>query len=149
MEILNRRHDVEIVRYERQFQYKADPFFSGCHSFPVDKDGNLLAETMHIKFDEIAGNPDYVDFGVKEIRYTGTEPAVGKCACGAKVYLDESFTGITECECGRWYFMDGTELEPSANDFLPYYRFCLLRRCFLSNSTSSVTILRSSSFNSL
>ena len=113
MEILSKQHEVEIVRYEHQFQYRTDPDFSGVYSFPVDKNGNLLAETMQINFDGISDNPDYVDFGVKEIRYMGTEPTVGKCICGAKVYLDESFTGVTECDCGRWYYMDGTELEPS------------------------------------
>jgi len=110
MEILSKRHKVEVVRYEHLFQYKTDPDFCGSYSFPVDKDGNLLVETMQINFDGVLGSPDYVDFGIKEIRYTGTEPSVGKCICGAKVYLDESFTGVTECECGRWYCMDGTEL---------------------------------------
>jgi len=113
MEILSKQHEVEVVRYERLFQYKTDPDFSGGCSFPVDKDGNLLVEDMQINFDGVLGSPDYIDVGIKEIRYTGTEPTVGKCVCGAKVYLDESFTGVTECECGRWYFMDGTELEPS------------------------------------
>ena len=69
MEILSKQHDVEIVRYEHQFQYKTDPDYS--------------------------------------------EPAVGRCLCGAKVYTDENFIGLTECKCGRWYYMDGTELEPS------------------------------------
>jgi len=110
MEILSKQHEVEIVRYEHQFKY-ADPDFCGGYSFPVDKNGNLLAETMHNNFDEISSNPDFIDLGIKEIRYTGTEPTVGKCVCGAKVYLDESFTdGVVECECGRWYCMDGTEL---------------------------------------
>jgi len=113
MEILIKQQEVEIVRYEHQFQYKTDPCFSGSFSFPVDKNGNLLVETMHINLDEISSNPDYIDFGVKEIRCTVTEPTVGKCVCGAKVYLDESFTGVTECECGRLYFMDGTELMPA------------------------------------
>jgi hypothetical protein len=113
MEILSKQHDVEVVRYEHLFQYKTDPDFSGSYSFPVDKDGNLLVRTMQIDFDGVLDSPDYIDFGIKEIRYTGTEPAIGKCVCGARVYLDESFTGVTECECGRWYFMDGTELKPS------------------------------------
>jgi len=113
MEILSKQHEVEVVHYERHFQYKIDPDYSGCCSFPVDKNGNLLADTMQINFDFISNNPDYIDFGVKEIHYIGTEPTVGKCICGAKVYLDESFTGVTECECGRWYYMDGTELKLS------------------------------------
>jgi hypothetical protein len=112
MEILSKQHEVEIVRYEHQFQYKTDPDFNGFFSFPVDKNGGLLSEAMQINFDEISSNPDYIDFGVKAIRYTGIEPTVGKCICGAKVYLDESFTGLAECECGRLYFMDGTELMP-------------------------------------
>jgi len=113
MEIISRQHEVEVVRYEHQFHYKADTEFQGDCSFPVDKDGNLLVETMQYSFYEVSGSPDYIDFGIKEIRYTGTVPTVGKCVCGAKVYLDESFDGLTECECGRWYYMDGTELEPS------------------------------------
>jgi len=113
MEIINRQHEVEVVRYEHQFQYKSDPDIVGCCSFPVDKNGNLLVETMKFSFDEVSGSPDYIDYGIKEIRYTETEPAIGKCVCGAKVYLDERFEGITECECGRWYYMDGTELVPS------------------------------------
>ena len=113
MEILSKQHEVEVVRYEHQFQYKTAPDFSGGCSFPVDKDGNLLLRNMQINFDGISGNPDYIDFGVKEISYIGTEPTVGKCICGAKVYMDESFIGVTECECGRWYYMDGTELELS------------------------------------
>jgi hypothetical protein len=110
MEIINQRHESEVVRYERQFRYN-DSDFCGGYSFPVDREGNLLAETMRDSFDAILSDPDYIDYGIKEIRYTATEPAVGKCACGAKVYLDESFAdGIVECECGRWYSMDGTEL---------------------------------------
>ena len=115
MEIMSKQHEVEIVRYERKFLYKTDPDFSGCFSFPVDNNGNLLAQTMQINFEEISGDPDYIDFGVKEIRYTGIEPTVGRCVCGAKVYLDDSFSGLTECECGRWYYMDGTELEPPSD----------------------------------
>jgi hypothetical protein len=111
MEILSKQREVEIVRYERQFQYKTELDFNGCLSFPVDKNGVLLSETMQLNFDEISGNPDYIDSGIKEIRYIGTEPTIGKCVCGAKIYMDESFTGITECECGRWYSMDGTEIE--------------------------------------
>jgi len=117
MEILSKQHEVEVVRYEHQFKYKTDPYFSGCFSFPVDENGNLLAQTMQINFDGVSSNPDYIDSGVKEIRYTGIEPTVGKCVCGAKVYLDESFTGLTECECGRWYYMDGTELEPPSDQW--------------------------------
>jgi len=115
MEILSKQHEVEVVRYEHHFLYKTDPDFNGCFSFPVDNNGNLLAQTMQISFEEMLRNPEYIDFGVKEIRYTGIEPTVGKCVCGAKVYLDESFTGLTECECGRWYLMDGTELEPPSD----------------------------------
>jgi len=112
MEILSKQHEIEVVRYEHQFQYKADPDFCGSYSFPVDRNGNLLAQAMQINFNEISGNPDFIDFGIKEMRYTGMELTVGKCVCGAKVYLDESFTdGLVECECGRWYRMDGTELE--------------------------------------
>jgi len=111
MEILSKQHITEIVRYEHQFQYKTDPCFTGNFTFPVDENDNLLVETMRFNFDEALNNPDFIDFGVKEIRYTGTEPAIGICVCGAKVYLDESFQGVTECECGRWYYMDGTELK--------------------------------------
>jgi len=111
MEIISRQHEVEVVRYEHQFQYKTDTEYKGDCSFPVGKDGNLLVETMQYSFDEVSGSPDYIDSGVKEIRYIGTEPTIGKCVCGAKVYLDKSFDGLTECECGRWYYMDGTELE--------------------------------------
>jgi len=30
--------------------------------------------------------------------------------------MSESFTGLTQCEYGRWYFMDGTELLPSIDE---------------------------------
>jgi len=113
MEILSKQREVEVVRYERHFQYKTDPELIGCCSFPVDRNGNLLVETMRYGFDEVSRSPDYIDLGIKEFRYNGTEPTVGLCDCGAKVYLDESFDGLTECECGRLYFMDGTELEPA------------------------------------
>ena len=111
MEILSKQHEVEVVRYEHIFQYKTEPDFSGGFSFPVDKDGNLLVETMQFNFDEVSGSQDYIDSGIKEIRYIEMEPTIGKCVCGAKVYMDESFIGVTECKCGRWYHMDGTELE--------------------------------------
>jgi len=111
MEILSKQHEVEVVRYEHLFQYKTDPDYIGGCSFPVDKNGNLLVDTMQINFDEILGSQEYIDFGIKEIRYTGTEPTIGKCVCGAKVYLDENFNSVTECECGRWYYQDGTEVE--------------------------------------
>jgi len=113
MEILSRQRQVEVVRYEHIFQYKTAPDFIGGCSFPVDKNGNLLVDRMRVNLDEVLNSPEYINLGIKEIRYTGTEPAVGKCVCGAKVYLDESFKGMTECVCGRWYYMDGTELETS------------------------------------
>jgi hypothetical protein len=50
------------------------------------------------------------------MQHARVAPTIGRCVCGAKVYMSESFIGLTQCECGRWYFIDGTELLPSIDE---------------------------------
>jgi len=120
MEILSKRHEVEEVRYERQFQYKADQYFNGKqfnsgYGFPVDKNGRLLSteKPAQNNFNRLPHDPEYIDFGVQELHRKYMEPAVGKCSCGGKVVLDGSYMGVSQCGCcGKWYDMNGHEMNP-------------------------------------
>lgn len=117
IEIISARRRVEDVRYERQFQYKADSYFNGYdftdgYAFPVDKKGNPLpmSEAALKNFNSIKTDERYIDLGINEVRRSSTEPAIGKCLCGAHVVLDGSYLGASECgKCGRWYGMNGQE----------------------------------------
>jgi len=117
MEILSERHEVKETWYEHQFQHEADPVFvarnfTSGYAFKVDKKGNLLNEAQRDTFNRLSKHPGYIDLGVQEIIRYITEPAIGKCVCGAKVHLNGNYMGATECECDRWYGMDGTEMNP-------------------------------------
>ena len=48
----------------------------------------------------------------EEEEFTITEPAVGRCSCGAEVILDtDDYMGAVECEeCGQWYNLFGQAL---------------------------------------
>lgn len=59
-----------------------------------------------VNSDKVSG-PHYINY-----KHTYTEPAVGKCSCGAEVVLENTYMGATCCEkCGRWYNLFGQELK--------------------------------------
>jgi len=120
IQIISERQTKEVVCYEHQFQnkdyYKGDYFTAGF-VFPSDKDGNILTASMCKEaidnYNRVKTDEKYIDFGVQKITRCYTEPAVGKCVCGARIILDGSYMGASCCdECGRWYSMNGQELNP-------------------------------------
>ena len=117
IKVISKRHEVTEVWYEWQFQYKADPYFrgrfnGGC-SFKVDKAGRLLdIKNQGANFARVRVSDEYIDFGIQECTRTYMEPAVGKCFCGRGVVLSGHYHGASDCECGRWYGMNGEEMVP-------------------------------------
>jgi len=115
MKIISERHDVHEVHYEHQFQYRDDRYFKGGsfnsgYSFPVDKNGNLIAtnEVMRGNYKKVFSDPNYIDLGVEELHRTYKVPAIGRCSCSAEVVLDGSYMGVSQCGCcGKWYDMNG------------------------------------------
>lgn len=135
--MISRRERVETVTYERVFDHEDEPGRGAA--FPCDKDGYVDVNALHpcaranyeeclsgsrrvlqgAQYDRnhepVPGTGHYVtvkmiDRGVREWRRSRIEPAVGQCACGARVYLD-GFTNSCH-ECGRDYNMSGQLLAP-------------------------------------
>lgn len=113
MVIIKQRERVRKKSYAHVFE-RDDR--SG-YSFDCNEDGSVLpmcSEAFDNYADCISGkHADLVYKGVVDYSYTVTEPAVGKCACGAEVELTDQYYGACECpSCKRWHNLFGQELNP-------------------------------------
>lgn len=111
MKIIRERRRVTEEYHEHAFVWKHDK--SAGFSFGCDKNGNILS-TNHAAIENynncISGAYDVIDYGVQKRSYNYTEPAVGKCDCGAEVDL-LGFTNTCDT-CGADYNMFGQLLAP-------------------------------------
>jgi len=116
LEIIERSKHVTQTEYSHDFRWADMP--DAGFSFECDKDGNVdKRHTDAAKSNYklcIAGE----DEDGRKIKYIGLQKhhrshrvgAVGKCACGRKVYLDDSWANT--CGCGLEYNSSGQELAP-------------------------------------
>lgn len=107
IEIIKPRQRKEEVSYELVCERER-----GCgFSFTCDKDGNVdleeLAPLGRDNYKKVLQDPEYKKEVVPFV-HRWTEPAIGKCHCGALVML-EGFTNTCE-GCGRDYNSAGQML---------------------------------------
>lgn len=113
MHIIKPSQHVTVNRYALDYQDNKE---AGCgFSFPCSKEGHLLqnelTQTGRDNFLKCVNGEYEVTFkGVKDYSYVYYEPAIGLCACGKRVTLEDSF--INECSCGLTYNMSGQLLAP-------------------------------------
>ena len=114
IQIISPRQRIHRTEYVLDFRFRNDDT-GGGYWFDCDKDGGIISTNP----DSIAnylrcvdGTYDVIPQGIREVSWSYTEPAVGKCKCGRKVLLEDHYCGATSCDCGRWYNMSGSELNP-------------------------------------
>ena len=110
LKILSQRQHLERVSFDLFFANVGSNGNSGF-SFPCSEGGALapLETAGQASLDECRAHPDRFEAPVIQ-RYVNryTEPAVGLCSCGSKVYLDDPMDN--DCACGRCYNMSGQEV---------------------------------------
>jgi len=113
MQIIQERTHHEETTYYLGFYWEEDP--GAGFSFNCDENGKVdftnRPEALHnyemcVKGKDRKGNR-ILSCGLQRSYRQWAEPAIGKCVCGAEVYL-EGFT--CPCDCGRDYNSSGQEL---------------------------------------
>lgn len=88
------------------------------YSFPCDAEGVPLTDGLtdlglanleRCRTGSIDGK-DLQDPYVRSYEHKSVTPATGTCACGRRVYLEDSW--VNPCECGREYNLSGGLLAP-------------------------------------
>lgn len=110
--IITPRRRITQINYQRSFALRDQP--GAGYMFDCDEQG-VVKQPEHEAGREnlrkcLDGTYDVVDKGVEQWRHVYTEPAVGRCVCGADVVLD-AFTNTCD-ECQRDYNSSGQELAP-------------------------------------
>ena len=107
---LTERQHKEHVEYRISFDRIGDA--GSGYSFPCSSTGILDTSQMSaVGLSNLEYCKTSADFHPPTIsKYTNryTEPATGRCVCGAVVCMD----GDVKCDCGRWYNTFGQELRP-------------------------------------
>jgi hypothetical protein len=112
MKIIQRKHQVEVVVYERSFMDLSDP--TRGFSFRCLQNGVIMTEDLNPLSRAnlgkcLDGTFSVVDMGVEKVLVQYLEPAIGRCECGDKVDLTHY---VNPCSCGKEYGYDGLELSP-------------------------------------
>ena len=106
------------VRTEKSFSLNFDlvgqPYCG--FSFPCDREGNVFPDLNDCAMDnyrkclaDTSGKYEQPYIDVQTYRIV--EPAVGQCACGAHVLLEDQYMGACQCDnCGQWYNIYGQAL---------------------------------------
>jgi len=117
IEIIQHRELIEDISYELCYWYK-DNIGNWGFGFPCDEHGNVLLDQMaDVAIENYekcrAGSNDTVIGGVKRRVSRWWQDRIGRCHCGADVYLN-NFTN--ECDnCGRLFNSSGQELSDPSN----------------------------------
>lgn len=112
MEIISNRETVvtksHIIHF---FDVKSK---SVRYGFNVDISGNLTGvydnEAARENLARCMADENLFTYGIEEEEHSYRKPAVGRCCCGEKVWLD-GFTNTCD-RCGRDYNMSGQLLAP-------------------------------------
>ncbi len=111
MKIIRKSGHVEHAEFHLFFESRSRP--GSGFGVDCDKDGNVTESKLNSctrdRLATIVNDSDYFPPDVMDFSRTVFEPAIGRCNCGAEVYLD-GFTNT--CDCGRDYNMSGQELAP-------------------------------------
>lgn len=114
MKIIKQSQIVEEVTREHSFE-NADCPGSG-YGFVVDKNGKPTNTNEHSQanYAKCIAGVGIIDQGIIERTHRYTDPAVGKCSCGKKVYLDDPLDNTCD-GCGRTYNSSGQEVTHSSD----------------------------------
>jgi hypothetical protein len=113
IQIIKESSRVTVTNYFIEFHYKDDPYAG--YSFPANKDRTLALDKMTpeaiINYEHCKVDNCFTEAEFTTNTYSYTDPAVGKCHCGAEVTLSSRYMGAVQCECGQWYNIFGQELK--------------------------------------
>lgn len=113
MEIITYSERVTRREYVRAFEWLDCP--GAGFSFPADEHGNInMRELAPAAVDNVLRcltSSQIEDHGVEVNEWSFTDPAVGRCACGAEVVLASSWANPCD-RCSREYNMSGQQLAP-------------------------------------
>lgn len=107
------RERKTIIEYELCFDDGSNNGFG----FPCDAHGTVVG----LQPEAVANlawcmeHPEKFERFNEVVRYVRsyTEPARGRCSCGAEVVLYDEYYGACKCpKCDRWYNLYGQELLP-------------------------------------
>jgi hypothetical protein len=110
------------ARERKELKYKTIDFeYRNCagsgFTFSATEDGNpdfsKMTPQAALNYQYCIDNPELF-YPPQVIIHTRvyTEPAIGRCLCGAEVILESQYLGARQCDkCGRWYNIFGQELK--------------------------------------
>lgn len=112
IEIIKPVELITNVEYSLEYDYIDTP---GCgFSFTCDEDGNVLVSELNpaalANYEMCQVSTKLVCKGVQRYVTNYTDPAIGRCYCGAEVWLG-GFTNTCD-SCGADYNWNGTRLAP-------------------------------------
>jgi hypothetical protein len=112
LEFIAHRERVETTSYAHHFEWANEP--GAGFSFDCNAAGylNAMPEAALANYDKcIDCTYDVIDCGVRAYTVSYWQPAVVKCECGRRIYLDDAMTN--ECErCGLLCNGSGQVLAP-------------------------------------
>lgn len=113
LEIISPRQRKNYERFGLSFDYGS----GGGWCFDCDEDGQLLEVGPFAKMGMTIAINDFLDgkasMAILTFKSQYTEPAIGKCVCGAEVVLYDDYGHGIDCDgCGRIYSSLGSELRP-------------------------------------
>ncbi len=111
IQIIRPRRRVSNTTYSLWFEHINDP--GAAWAPDCDKEGNVAeAQTKNVADALALVGTKYQPPVVMPHTNSYTEPAVGRCHCGAEVELYDPLDN--ECpKCHRWYNMSGQQVTPS------------------------------------
>lgn len=113
LEIIKERSPITRTDYYIEFRYKDDPEAGYC--FPANKDRTIALDKMSpeaiANYENCRTDERFTEAEFTANTYSYTEPAVGRCRCGAEVILESQYLGAVQCGCGKWYNIFGQELK--------------------------------------
>lgn len=98
------------------YRYEFDIDDTGGFSFPCDEHGKITMDLPKEAMENLHYCLSHLHrfqwHGIRKREFTITEPAEGRCSCGAIVVLENYMGGDTcQCpECGQWYNIWGNAL---------------------------------------
>ena len=118
IKIIKERQTIEQKDYKLMFEYSQER--DNGFVFPCDSRGEVNLDELCTEAKEnyqwCLEHPEKFSKSSPFVivdKWHYTEPAVGKCACGSEVVLEDQYYGACQCpKCGQWYNIFGQHLRP-------------------------------------
>jgi len=113
--IIRPAHTEYTSKQSLEYRYHKDPEAGFSFDWDSEKGKPVFdfpeAEANYRWCEE---HPEEVEcLGVKTERWSYEEPALARCECGEKIYLQDQYYGCSQCpRCGRWHALGGYEVNP-------------------------------------